>query len=129
MLSVAAVSECMFLLVTGCLKKLKLFLPGSRKITSFYCSESSDVHCFFALSRAALERERKTKVSNLEQAKVMEKNMFSLAREIEKLHAELANAERRSRVAAANLSMHVVSVGLFSYVISIVCTQCSILEF
>ncbi|KAK3441961.1 hypothetical protein EUGRSUZ_B02221 [Eucalyptus grandis] len=56
--------------------------------------------------RAALEREKQTQVSNLEQAKVMEKHMLSLKREIEKLHVELANAERRSRGAAAAANLN-----------------------
>lgn len=51
--------------------------------------------------RAAIEYEKKQHVTNLEQSQAMEKNMFSVAREIEKLHAELANAEKRARAAAA----------------------------
>lgn len=86
---------------------------------------------FFDLSRAALEREKKTQVSNLEQAKVMEKHMLSLNHEIEKLRVELANAERRSRAAAtaANLGLHIVSVSSFSSVISIICTKFSVFQF
>ncbi|XP_024926402.3 protein FLC EXPRESSOR isoform X1 [Ziziphus jujuba] len=51
--------------------------------------------------RAAIEHEKKTRVSNLEQRQAMEKNMVSMARTLEKLHAELANAEKRARAAAA----------------------------
>ncbi|XP_030969790.1 protein FLC EXPRESSOR isoform X1 [Quercus robur] len=51
--------------------------------------------------RAAIEYEKKTRVSNLEQRKVMERSMISMANEIEKLHAELANAEKRARAAVA----------------------------
>lgn len=51
--------------------------------------------------RAAIECEKKTHVSNLEHGKTMEQNMLAIAREIEKLHAELANAEKRARAAAA----------------------------
>ncbi|KAL6979053.1 hypothetical protein U1Q18_020719 [Sarracenia purpurea var. burkii] len=51
--------------------------------------------------RAAIEYEKKAHASNLEQGQAMEKNMISMAREIEKLRAELANAEKRARAAAA----------------------------
>ncbi|CAK7330449.1 unnamed protein product [Dovyalis caffra] len=51
--------------------------------------------------RAAVEYEKKTRAINLEQEKVLEKNMILLVREIEKLRAELANAEKRARAAAA----------------------------
>lgn len=61
------------------------------------------------LNRAAIEHEKKTRVSNLEQRQAMEKNMVSMARTLEKLHAELANAEKRARAAAAaNPSKHAV---------------------
>ncbi|XP_038719801.1 protein FLC EXPRESSOR isoform X2 [Tripterygium wilfordii] len=51
--------------------------------------------------RAAIEMEKKTHAANLEHRQVMEKSMVSMTREIEKLHAELANAEKRARAAAA----------------------------
>ncbi|PSS14185.1 Protein FLX-like [Actinidia chinensis var. chinensis] len=51
--------------------------------------------------RAAIEYEKKVHASNLEQGQAMEKSMISMAREIEKLRAELANAEKRARAAAA----------------------------
>ncbi|KAK9279982.1 hypothetical protein L1049_013666 [Liquidambar formosana] len=51
--------------------------------------------------RAAVEYEKKTRASNLEQSQAMDKNMLSMVREIEKLRAELANAEKRARAAAA----------------------------
>ncbi|KAK3019333.1 hypothetical protein RJ639_003864 [Escallonia herrerae] len=53
------------------------------------------------LVRAAIEYEKKTQASNLEQSQAMDKSMVSMAREIEKLRAELANAEKRARAAAA----------------------------
>jgi len=56
---------------------------------------------FLDVNRAAIEYEKKTRVSNLEQRKVMERSMISMANEIEKLHAELANAEKRARAAVA----------------------------
>ncbi|KAI3410800.1 uncharacterized protein J3R85_018396 [Psidium guajava] len=87
-----------------CLQEDVLRAAADLKQVPLVKSEIEAMHEEIQRGRAALERERKTQVSNLEQAKVMEKNMFSLACEIEKLHAELANAERRARVAAANLN-------------------------
>ncbi|KAH1066708.1 hypothetical protein J1N35_031695 [Gossypium stocksii] len=53
--------------------------------------------------RTAIELEKKTRASNLEQRQILEKNMVLVARELEKLKAqlELANAEKRAREAAA----------------------------
>ncbi|KAJ6819988.1 putative protein FLX-like 1 [Iris pallida] len=51
--------------------------------------------------RLAVEYEKKVHADNLEQSKAMEKNMLSLAREVENLRAELANTEKRARAAAA----------------------------
>lgn len=53
------------------------------------------------INRAAIEYEKKTRVSNLEHKQAMEKSMVSLAHTMEKLHSELANAEKRARAAAA----------------------------
>ncbi|CAK9164162.1 unnamed protein product [Ilex paraguariensis] len=53
------------------------------------------------MNRAAVEYEKKMHANNLEQHQAMEKNMISMAHEIEKLRAELANAEKRARAAAA----------------------------
>lgn len=51
--------------------------------------------------RAAIEYEKKTHSNNLEQSEAMGKNMMAMAHEVEKLRAELANAEKRARAAAA----------------------------
>ncbi|WOL13013.1 protein FLX-like 1 [Canna indica] len=51
--------------------------------------------------RAVTECEKKGHSSNYEQGQVMEKNLISMAREVEKLRAEIANAEKRARAAAA----------------------------
>ncbi|XP_011024899.1 PREDICTED: protein FLC EXPRESSOR [Populus euphratica] len=51
--------------------------------------------------RAAIAYEKKTRALNLEQEKVLEKNMNLVIREIEKLRGEFANAEKRARAAAA----------------------------
>lgn len=52
-------------------------------------------------NRAAIEYERKMHATNLEQSQILEKNMISMAREIENLRAELVNAEECARAAAA----------------------------
>ncbi|XP_042434830.1 protein FLX-like 1 [Zingiber officinale] len=56
--------------------------------------------------RAAIEYEKKGYAENYEQGQVMEKNLISIAREVEKLRAEVANAEKRARAttAAGNLA-------------------------
>ncbi|KAG2673001.1 hypothetical protein I3843_13G059900 [Carya illinoinensis] len=51
--------------------------------------------------RAAIENEKKTRASNLEHRQAMDRYMISMTREIEKLRAELADAEKRARAAAA----------------------------
>lgn len=53
------------------------------------------------LDRAAIEYEKRTHAVNLEQSEAMEKGMVAMSQEVEKLHAELANAEKRARAAAA----------------------------
>ncbi|CAN1266538.1 Protein FLC EXPRESSOR [Linum perenne] len=51
--------------------------------------------------RAAIDCEKKTRVSNLEHGKTMERNKVLLADEIERLEVELAKAQKRVRLAAA----------------------------
>lgn len=53
------------------------------------------------MDRAAIEQEKKTRIHNLEHREAMEKSMVSMSRQIEKLQAELTNAESRARAAAA----------------------------
>lgn len=45
--------------------------------------------------RAAVEFEKKAHADNLQQSKAMEKNMISVASEIERLRGELVNAQKR----------------------------------
>ncbi|KAL6283366.1 hypothetical protein ACE6H2_014295 [Prunus campanulata] len=52
-------------------------------------------------ARAAIEYEKKGYAENYEHGQVMEKNLISMARELEKLRAEIANTEKRARAAAA----------------------------
>lgn len=51
--------------------------------------------------RAAIENEKKGYAENYEYGQVMEKKLLAMARELEKLRAEVANAEKRARAAAA----------------------------
>ncbi|CAM8955470.1 unnamed protein product [Rhodiola kirilowii] len=46
--------------------------------------------------RAAVENEKKTRASNHEHGKVMEKNMITVGREIDRLRVALANAEKKA---------------------------------
>ncbi|KAM7501759.1 hypothetical protein LguiB_000663 [Lonicera macranthoides] len=64
-------------------------------------SEIETMHKEIQRGRAAIEFEKKTHASNLEQGQAMERNLISMAREIEKLRAELANSEKRARASAA----------------------------
>uniref|UniRef100_A0A803LCU4 Uncharacterized protein n=1 Tax=Chenopodium quinoa TaxID=63459 RepID=A0A803LCU4_CHEQI len=66
--------------------------------------------------RAAVEFERKTRAANLELNEAMDRKMNSLQHDIEMLRAELANAEKRVRAAAAasNPGMQFLTVPLKS---------------
>uniref|UniRef100_A0A1D1XUF0 Chromosome partition protein Smc n=1 Tax=Anthurium amnicola TaxID=1678845 RepID=A0A1D1XUF0_9ARAE len=64
-------------------------------------AEIENMHLEIQRGRAAVEYEKKAHADNLEVSQAMEKNMISMAREVEKLRAELANAEKRARAAAA----------------------------
>ncbi|CAM8880089.1 unnamed protein product [Rhodiola kirilowii] len=52
-------------------------------------------------ARAAIEFERKGYQEHYEHGKEMEKNLVSMARELEKLRAEIANSEKRALAAAS----------------------------
>jgi len=69
------------------------------------------------MNRAAVEYEKKAHAENFEQSQVMQKNMVSMSREAEKLRAELANAEKRARAAAAATAA--AKPGIVSSVINI----------
>ncbi|CAI9088885.1 OLC1v1023336C1 [Oldenlandia corymbosa var. corymbosa] len=51
--------------------------------------------------RSAIEYEKKGYAENFEHGQVMEKKLVSMARELEKLRAEVANAQKRSHASAA----------------------------
>ncbi|XP_074268581.1 protein FLX-like 1 [Silene latifolia] len=52
-------------------------------------------------AKAAIEYEKKVYADSYEQGQSMQSNLVSMARELEKLRAEIANAEKRARAAAA----------------------------
>lgn len=60
-----------------------------------------DFYVLLLAFRAAIEYEKKGYAENYEHGQVMEKKLLSMARELEKLRAEIANAEKRARAAAA----------------------------
>lgn len=68
-----------------------------------YLSPQAGIFILWAtmICRAAIEYEKKGYAENYEQGQVMEKNLISIAREVEKLRAEVANAEKRARAATA----------------------------
>ena len=51
--------------------------------------------------RAAIEYEKKVYADSFEQGQMLQSNLLTMARELEKLRAEIANAEKRARAAAA----------------------------
>ncbi|KAK7381116.1 hypothetical protein VNO78_33640 [Psophocarpus tetragonolobus] len=69
----------------------------------FRLLSGSAVSCFLLvgyLQNAAIEYEKKGFAENYEHSQVMKKKLVAMALEIEKLHAEIANAEKRARAAA-----------------------------
>jgi len=56
--------------------------------------------------RAALDYEKKANIELMEQRQTMEKNLVSMAREVEKLRAELSNADSRPWGAGMILLSH-----------------------
>ncbi|KAK9153192.1 hypothetical protein Sjap_000672 [Stephania japonica] len=52
-------------------------------------------------ARAAIEYEKKGQAESFEHGQAMQKNLIAMAREVEKLRSEIANAEKRARAAAA----------------------------
>ncbi|XP_075481615.1 protein FLX-like 1 isoform X2 [Primulina tabacum] len=69
-------------------------------------------------TRGAIEHEKKAFAESFEHGKVMESKLISMAREMEKLRAELANAEKRAHAAAVGnpvlIFVGVCYIGLFS---------------
>lgn len=71
------------------------------RLYNFILGNSSRCSVLLHVNRAAIQYEKKTHVNNLEQSEAMRKNMMVMVHGVEKLHAELANAEKRARAAAA----------------------------
>lgn len=63
--------------------------------------------CYDPICRSCIELEKKGYAESYEQGQEMQKNLISVASEVEKLRAEVANAEKRSRaiVSAGNQGM------------------------
>jgi myosin heavy subunit len=57
-------------------------------------------------ARAAFELEKKVNAEQLEQRQSMEKNLVSMARDLEKLRAEQTNAENRARVHNSGVALY-----------------------
>lgn len=90
------------------------------------------------LNRAAIEYEKRTRAGNLEQSEAMEKGMVAMSQEIEKLQAELANAEKRARAAAAVTSpckpaFHLFIIAIWTHASSSSChllsLHCNFIQF
>lgn len=58
-------------------------------------AELDSLHQELIRARTAIEYEKKANSEQLEQRQAMEKNLISMAREVEKLRAELTNSEKR----------------------------------
>ncbi|KAJ8533209.1 hypothetical protein K7X08_016098 [Anisodus acutangulus] len=70
------------------------------------------------MNRAAIEYEKNMHGTNLEYSQATEKHKITVTSEIEKLHAELANAERRARAAAPSNSNHLFAAATPSFTYS-----------
>ena len=109
------------------IETVKQELHRARYFMVFFGFETSmgDIRCFFfyryfvilisvyifCISRVAIEYEKKGYAENYEHGQVMEKKLVSMARELEKLRAEVANAEKRAHASAAavgNAGMHIL---------------------
>ncbi|GJU29980.1 FLX-like protein 1 [Tanacetum coccineum] len=58
--------------------------------------------CLAGSRRSAIEYEKKMQAKNHEHGQVVENNLLTMAWELEKLRAEMANAEKRVRATATN---------------------------
>ena len=68
------------------------------------------------LGRSAIELEKKGYAENYEQGQAMEKNLIATAREVEKLRAEIANAEKRAQLASTVNSGPLLFDGSLSFI-------------
>lgn len=67
----------------------------------YFCYHAFYILMLLLAFRAAVEREKKGVAESLEQGKMMESKLITMAREVEKLRAELANAQKRAYAASA----------------------------
>ncbi|OAY36518.1 hypothetical protein MANES_11G027300v8 [Manihot esculenta] len=67
--------------------------------------EIEGMHQELMHARTAIDYEKKANIELVEQRQAMEKDMVSMAREVEKLRAELANADARPRVSGGAYGM------------------------
>jgi hypothetical protein len=63
--------------------------------------------------RSGIELEKKGYAESYEQGQEMQKKLVSVASEVEKLRAEVANAEKRSRAAVSAGNQGLFSIRLF----------------
>ncbi|KAL6996347.1 hypothetical protein U1Q18_006478 [Sarracenia purpurea var. burkii] len=68
-------------------------------------AEFDGVHQELMRARTAIDFEKKANIELMEQRQGMEKNLVSMAREVEKLRAEFANADGRPRAAGGPYGM------------------------
>jgi chromosome segregation ATPase len=71
-------------------------LKADNKQLPLLRADFEGLHQELIRARAAIDYEKKGNVELMEQRQAMEKNMISMAREVERLRAEVANADARS---------------------------------
>ncbi|KAG8656455.1 hypothetical protein MANES_04G139000v8 [Manihot esculenta] len=92
----------------GQIQSLKQDLARSQadnKQISLLRGEIEGLHQEIMHARTAIDYEKKANIELVEQRQAMEKNMVSMAREVEKLRAELASTDARPRVAGGPYGM------------------------
>ncbi|XP_022889582.1 protein FLX-like 3 [Olea europaea var. sylvestris] len=72
-------------------------------------AEIDGLHQELLRARAAVEYEKNAKIELMEQRQAMEKNLLTMAREIEKLRSDLANSDGRAKGAGGPLRMKFTS--------------------
>ncbi|GAV60512.1 hypothetical protein CFOL_v3_04042 [Cephalotus follicularis] len=85
-------------------------MQGDNQQIPLLKTELEGMHQELMHARTAIDYEKKGNVELMEQRQAMEKNLVSMAREVEKLRAELANADSRSWGAGGPYGMQFSSV-------------------
>lgn len=70
---------------------------------------------YFLFHRTAVDYEKKGNIELMEQRQAMEKNLVSMAREVEKLRAELASTDARPWGAGISGLIYLTLITLFIY--------------